>query len=105
MDAFALDPQQHDHIHKHAKGQQQRIETTFTQTNLVSDGFIAAPTIDPNLINPWGVSFSATGPFWVSDNGTGVTTIYNGDGTPAAPAGHHVITIATPPGATDPAAP
>jgi uncharacterized protein (TIGR03118 family) len=114
MDAFALDHQQHDRIHKHAKDQQnnqgqdhenQQQETTFTQTNLVSDGFVTAPTIDPNLINPWGVSFSSTSPFWVSDNGAGVATIYNGDGTPAAPAGHHVVTIATVPGATEPAAP
>jgi hypothetical protein len=32
-----------------------------------------AMTIDPNLINPWGIAHSATSPFWVSDNGEGVT--------------------------------
>jgi uncharacterized protein (TIGR03118 family) len=81
-------------------------ETVFTQTNLVSDGFLPAPTIDPNLINPWGVSSSATSPFWVSDNGTGVATIYNGAGTPVTvTGGHSVITIAPPTGETSSASP
>jgi len=47
----------------------------FTQTNLVSDipGFAAVT--DPNLQNPWGVSFSPTSPFWVSDQATNVATL------------------------------
>jgi uncharacterized protein (TIGR03118 family) len=53
----------------------------FTQTNLVSDIPGLAATTDPNLVNPWGVSFSPGSPFWVSDNGTGVATLYNGDGS------------------------
>jgi len=52
----------------------------FKVTNLVSDGTVPAVTKDTDLINPWGVSYGPTGPFWVSDNGTGVTTLYNGDG-------------------------
>lgn len=43
--------------------------TTFDVINLVSDGSVPAITIDPNLINPWGISHSGTGPFWISDNG------------------------------------
>src|ERR1700694_2080634 len=35
---------------------------------------------DHDLINPWGVSFSATSPFWVSDNGTGKATLYSAAG-------------------------
>jgi len=70
--------------------------TVITETNLVSDGFVSAPTIDPNLINPWGVAFSPTGPFWVSDNGAGVVTIYDGAGTPVPVAGHSAIQVATP---------
>src|SRR6201985_321923 len=90
----------HDHHHEPKE------ENAFTQTNLVSDGFVPAPTIDPNLINPWGVAASATSPFWVSDNGTGVTTIYNGAGQPiTVTGGHSVITIAAPPGETGPSAP
>jgi uncharacterized protein (TIGR03118 family) len=53
----------------------------YQVTNLVSDGTVPAVTTDPALINPWGVSYSPTGPFWVSDNGSGVSTIYNGAGT------------------------
>lgn len=93
--------QQHHHHHHKAEE-----ATAITQTNLVSDGFVPAPTIDPNLINPWGVSSSAAGPFWVSDNGAGVTTIYNGAGIPVTvTGGHSDITIATPPGQVEPASP
>src|SRR5215467_5522883 len=37
---------------------------------------------DTNLINPWGMSISPTGPWWISDNGTGLSTLYNGSGSP-----------------------
>jgi uncharacterized protein (TIGR03118 family) len=53
---------------------------SFTQTNLVSDIPGMAKTTDPNLVNPWGVSFSSGSPFWVSDNKTGLATLYNGVG-------------------------
>jgi uncharacterized protein (TIGR03118 family) len=55
---------------------------SFTQTNLVSDIQGLANNTDPNLKNPWGVSFSATSPFWTSDQGTGLATLYNGAGAP-----------------------
>jgi len=90
---------QHHHHGKDTGGRE------FVQTNLVSDGFVPAAHKDPNLINPWGVSFSPTSPFWVSDNGTGVTTIYDGTGAPVVVGEHTAITIAPPPGSTDPAAP
>jgi uncharacterized protein (TIGR03118 family) len=54
---------------------------SYAQTNLVSNVPGLAVTTDPNLKNPWGVSSSATSPFWVSDQGTGVSTLYNGAGT------------------------
>ena len=63
-----------------------------------------AATISDNLINPWGISHSPTGPFWVSDNGTGLTTIYNGAGNIIPVAGQDAITIAAPAG-VDTAAP
>jgi uncharacterized protein (TIGR03118 family) len=55
--------------------------TTFTQTNLVTNNPVANPATlsDPSLVNPWGVSMSPTSPFWVSDNGTHVATLYNVD--------------------------
>ena len=61
---------------------------SFAQTNLVSDGAIAAAVTDPNLKNAWGISYSPTGDFWVSDNATGLTTLYNGAGA-ITPAGRH----------------
>jgi uncharacterized protein (TIGR03118 family) len=51
----------------------------YTQTNLVSDQPGVAQKTDPNLVNPWGMSRSATSPIWVSDNGADVSTLYNGD--------------------------
>jgi len=42
---------------------------------------VAANT-DPNLVNAWGIASSATSPFWVSDNGAGLSTLYNSSGTP-----------------------
>lgn len=56
--------------------------TVYTQTNLVSDISGMAANTDPNLKNPWGMSFLATSPFWDSDQATGVATLYNGLGVP-----------------------
>jgi len=52
----------------------------YVQTNLTSDIPGRAANTDPQLQNPWGISFGAASPFWVSDNGTGVSTLYNGLG-------------------------
>jgi len=56
---------------------------TYSLTNLQSDIPGLAAHVDPNLVNPWGMAVpSATGPIWVSDNGTGVSTLYDqADGT------------------------
>ena len=54
------------------------------QTNLVSDVPGLAVTTDPNLINPWGISNSPTSPYWISDQGAGKATLYNGAGVPTA---------------------
>jgi uncharacterized protein (TIGR03118 family) len=73
----------------------------FEETNLISDGSVPANNPpDSDLINPWGISYSPTGPFWVSDNGTGFTTFYNGAGAKQSLFGGTVpqVTIATPPG-------
>ncbi len=50
--------------------------TRYRQINLVSDQPGVALQQDTNLVNAWGVSFSPTSPFWVSDNGTGQSTLY-----------------------------
>src|SRR5215831_12941173 len=36
-----------------------------------------AKFFDPHLVNPWGVGESSTSFFWISDNGAGVSTLYN----------------------------
>lgn len=65
----------------------------YQQTNLVSDGTVPAANIDPNLKNPWGISFSATGPFWISNQVTGTSTLYNGNGQPFPVASPLVVNI------------
>jgi uncharacterized protein (TIGR03118 family) len=70
----------------------------FVQTNLVSDLPGVAAVTDPNLVNPWGLASSATSPIWVSDNGTGVSTLYNGAGQPFPIASPLVVTIPPAPG-------
>jgi uncharacterized protein (TIGR03118 family) len=55
----------------------------YVQTNLVSNIPGMAANTDTNLQNPWGISFSPSGsPFWVSDNHSGLSTLYNSAGTP-----------------------
>jgi uncharacterized protein (TIGR03118 family) len=49
----------------------------YRQVNLVSDLPGVALLQDTNLVNAWGVSFSRSSPFWVSDNGTGKATLYS----------------------------
>jgi uncharacterized protein (TIGR03118 family) len=51
----------------------------YLQANLVSDQPGVAAIQDPNLVNPWGIAFSPTSPFWVANNGTATSTIYAGD--------------------------
>ena len=55
---------------------------SYVVHNLVSDGSIPADHTDPNLVNAWGITRSATSPWWVADNGTDRSTLYNGSGTP-----------------------
>jgi uncharacterized protein (TIGR03118 family) len=57
---------------------------SYTVTPLVSDQPGVAARTDPNLVNAWGLTASGTSPWWVSDNGTDLSTLYRGDGTPQA---------------------
>src|SRR5215472_1659716 len=55
----------------------------YLVTNLVSDIPGIAPNTDPVLQNAWGVAFSpGASPFWISDNATGCSTLYDGTGLP-----------------------
>jgi uncharacterized protein (TIGR03118 family) len=51
----------------------------YTQHNLVSDGAIPADLVDGSLVNPWGLAASGSSPWWVSNNGTATSTLYNGN--------------------------
>ena len=73
----------------------------YIQTNLVSDVPGLAKLTDSNLVNPWGLAASSTSPWWVSDNGMGVSTLYNGAGQKI----NLTVTIPPPPGGTPPSAP
>jgi uncharacterized protein (TIGR03118 family) len=63
---------------------------SYTQTNLVTDspaalasaGFAPAAHTDTHLKNPWGIAFGPTTPFWVANNATGTSTLYDGSGNP-----------------------
>jgi uncharacterized protein (TIGR03118 family) len=52
----------------------------YTRADLVSNESGVAPNTDAHLVNAWGLVQLATSPFWVSDNGTGFSTLYNGKG-------------------------
>jgi len=52
----------------------------YQQKNLVSNLPGKADVTDPNLVNPWGLSRSSSSPWWVADNGTGVSTLYGAAG-------------------------
>ena len=52
----------------------------YTQVNLVANASGIAPVTDSNLVNPWGMSRSSSSPWWISDNGAGLSTLYNGSG-------------------------
>jgi len=87
----------------------------FVVTNLVTDDQAVNPAqlTDPFLKNAWGISHSGGSPFWVSDNGTGVSTLYSVNpttnattkviiGPPAVPQDPSGGVVIPPPGAGNP---
>jgi uncharacterized protein (TIGR03118 family) len=65
----------------------------FQITNLVSDqAAVGATTTDAHLVNPWGLAYGPTTDFWLANQATGTTTVYDGLGaTPTTP-----ITVTVP---------
>ena len=57
---------------------------TSSQAVLTGLGYAPAAHVDASLLNPWGVSYGPATPFWVSDNGAGVSTLYNTTGVKQA---------------------
>lgn len=59
-------------------------QNSFLERDLVSDISGRALVTDPHLVNPWGLVAGPTTPWWVSDAGSGVSTLYTGAGVPQA---------------------
>lgn len=55
-------------------------QAQYRLTNIVSNQVHQAPTIDPLLANAWGLARGATSPWWISDNDTGWSTLYDATG-------------------------
>jgi uncharacterized protein (TIGR03118 family) len=73
----------------------------YTVTNLVSNQSANGTNpADPDLVNAWGITSLAGSPFWVSDNGTGVSTLYNSLGQKQPSAQPLVVTIPAAGGST-----
>ncbi len=70
--------------------------TRVQQVNLVSDLAGVAAKRDVNLVNPWGIAYRPTGPFWIADNNSGKSTLYDGSGV-AQPL---IVNIAAPAAST-----
>lgn len=56
----------------------------YDRVDLTTNLSSLAPSahVDANLVNAWGLAFSSTSFLWIADNGTGVATLYDGDGAP-----------------------
>ena len=52
----------------------------YQLTNLVSNQIGWAKHIDPLQVNGWGLTYGPGGPFWVSDQGSGWSTLYTAAG-------------------------
>ena len=75
----------------------------YQKTDLTTDSAAISSTavLDTNLVNAWGMSRSTTSFWWISDNGTGLTTLYDATGA----IGPLVVTIPPPMGGAPPSAP
>ena len=73
---------------------------SYTQTNLSSDTAGTAAFSSPDLINPWGIAFIPGNPFWIADNNSGKTTLYDKTGNLLG-----AFTVPPPHGSTNPATP
>src|ERR1700723_2934694 len=52
----------------------------YSQTNLVSNTAGVAVTTDSQLLNPWGISFIPGSDFWIANNNSGTSTLYDNQG-------------------------
>jgi uncharacterized protein (TIGR03118 family) len=69
-------------------------QSGYFQTNLVSNAAGVATTTDPQLLNPWGISVLPGQDFWIADNNSGTSTLYDVNGK------KNTALVVTIPGAT-----
>lgn len=74
----------------------QAADSAYQQHNLVSNVQGSAEHADENLINAWGIAFNPNGFVWVSNAGTGTSTLYDGNGVPQS------LVVAIPPAGSSP---
>ncbi len=79
------------------------VSSSFTATNLISDGAVPADHLDADLVNPWGLVAPNPGDFRDGNNGTGTATVFSAQGNVST--GLPVVTIPPPAGSTDPSTP
>ncbi|HEX3445093.1 MAG TPA: TIGR03118 family protein, partial [Chthoniobacterales bacterium] len=75
----------------------------YNRTDLVSNQQGVAPVTDPNLVNAWGLVSLPTSPWWVSDNGTGDSSLHNAAGQPVIASGGTTNFVTVPPAPSGPA--
>lgn len=103
--SHSVSPSQSKHFHISAKVMLTLFAMTFsaaslaehyTRTDLTVNASPSSPSVhvDANLINAWGLARTSTGPWWISDNGTGHSTLYDATGLPRS----LVVTIPLPNG-------
>jgi uncharacterized protein (TIGR03118 family) len=71
---------------------------SYSVVKLTSDLPGVAPNQDTQLVNPWGLAALAGEPWWVSDNNSGLSTLYNSSGVKQS------LVVTIPPGSIDPTA-
>jgi uncharacterized protein (TIGR03118 family) len=86
----------HDRRGDHRRNHRRDRDPGFVVKNLVSDQVGVAPTVDTNLVNGWGLVAGPTTPWWVANQGTNTSTLYDGLGArlPAPPNGPLVVNVA-----------
>ena len=75
----------------------------FTESDVLSDGAVAADHVDPEFVNPWGLAAPNVNDFWDGNNGTGTSTVFSGLGNVST--GLPIVTIPAPSGDASPSAP
>jgi uncharacterized protein (TIGR03118 family) len=79
---------------------QHRKGGAYTVTPLVSDQAGVAPTTDPNLVNGWGISAGPTTPWWVANQATETSTLYDAAGNRLPPPPNGPLVVSVPGGPT-----